>query len=77
MQAGTVVLGDLSIQGNVKALPSITEVLQLSLDNGALRALLPTGNKTQFASLPEDVVEKLDVIFYSDVDRAVAKVVEL
>lgn len=77
VQAGTVVLGDLTIQGNVKALPSITEVLQLSLDNGALRALLPTGNKAQFASLPEDVVEKLDVIFYSDVDRAVAKVVEL
>ncbi len=77
VQAGTVVLGDLSIQGNVKALPSITEVLRLSLDNGALRVLLPTGNKTQFASLPEDVVEKLDVIFYSDVDRAVAKVVEL
>ena len=36
VQAGTVVLGDLTIQGNVKALTSITEVLQLSLDNGAL-----------------------------------------
>lgn len=77
VQAGTVVLGDLSIQGNVKALPSITEVLQLALDNGALRVLLPTGNKAQFAGLPEDVVEKLDVVFYSDVERAVAKVVEL
>ncbi len=77
VQAGTVVLGDLTIQGNVKALNSITEVLQLSLDNGALRVLLPTGNKSQFASLPEEVVEKLDIVFYSDVDRAVAKVVEL
>jgi ATP-dependent Lon protease len=77
VQAGTVVLGDLTIQGNVRALASITEILQLALDNGALRVLLPTGNKAQFASLPEDVVEKLDVVFYSDVDRAVAKVVEL
>lgn len=77
VQAGTVVLGDLTVQGNVKALPSITEILQLALDNGAQRVLLPTGNKAQFASLPEDVVEKLDVVFYSDVDRAVAKVVEL
>jgi ATP-dependent Lon protease len=77
VQAGTVVLGDLTIQGNVKALPSITEVLQLALDNGALRVLLPTGNKAQFAGLPENVVEKLDVIFYGDVERAVAKVVEL
>jgi len=77
VQAGTVVLGDLTIQGNVKPLLSITEVLQLALENGALRVLLPTGNKAQFSSLPEDVVEKLDVIFYSDVDRAVARVVEL
>ena len=77
VQAGTVVLGDLTIQGNVKPLSSIGEVLQLALDNGALRVLLPTGNKLQFASLPEEVVEKLDVVFYSNVDRAVAKVVEL
>jgi ATP-dependent Lon protease len=77
VQGGTVVLGDLSIQGNVKAPSSITEMLQLALENGAVRALLPIGNKAQFASLPEHVVEKLDVIFYGDVDRAVAKAVEL
>ena len=51
--------------------------LQLALDNGAQRVLLPTGNRAQFSSLPEDVIEKLDIIFYSDVDRAVARVVEL
>jgi len=77
VQAGTVVLGDLTIQGNVKALPSITEVLQLATENGALRVILPIGNKAQFSSLPEDVVEKLDVIFYGDVERAVARVVEI
>jgi ATP-dependent Lon protease len=77
VQAGTLVLGDLTVQGNIKALNSITEVLQVALDNGALRALLPTANKGQFSSLPEDLVEKVDIIFYSDVERAVAKVVEL
>jgi len=77
VQAGTVVLGDLTISGNVKALPSITEVLQLALENGALRILLPTGNKAQFSSLPEDVVDKLDIIFYGDVDRAISKIVEI
>ncbi|MDP9366441.1 MAG: protease Lon-related BREX system protein BrxL [Chloroflexota bacterium] len=77
VQAGTVVLGDLTIQGNVRILGSITEVLQLARDNGALRVLLPTGNKGQFAGLPEDVVEKLDVVFYGDVERAVARTVEV
>lgn len=77
IQPGTVVLGDLTIQGGVKPLPSITEILQLARDNGALRALLPTGNKAQFVGLPEDVIERLDVVFYGDADRAGAKTVEL
>jgi ATP-dependent Lon protease len=77
VQAGTVVLGDLTIQGNLKGVPSIAEPLQLALDNGALRVLLPISNKSQFAALPEQVVEKLDVIFYGDVDRAVLKAIEL
>lgn len=77
VQAGTLVLGELTIQGNIKALPSITEILQMALENGALRVLVPTGNKAQFSSLPEEVVEKLDILFYSDVDRAITKAVEV
>ena len=77
IQAGTVVLGDLTIQGNLKSLPSITEPLQMAVENGAMRALVPISNKAQFTALPEEVVEKLDVIFYGDVDRAVVKSIEL
>jgi len=72
-QGGTVVLGDVSIQGNIKAPASIAECLQVAADNGALRALVPLANKRQVALLPEEVVEKLDAVFYGDVDRAVVK----
>ena len=76
IQAGTVIMGDLTIQGNIKGPASIMEPLQLALESGAVRALIPISNKTQFASLPEDVVERLDLVFYGDVDRAVLKAVE-
>jgi ATP-dependent Lon protease len=76
-QAGTVVMGDLTIQGNLRGVPSISEPLQIALENGAIRALVPISNKAQFAALPEETVEKLDVIFYGDVDRAVLKAIEL
>lgn len=76
VQAGTVILGDLTIQGNIKGPTSITEPLQLSMESGALRSLVPISNKTQFAALPEDVIERLDVVFYGDVDRAVMKTLE-
>ena len=77
VQAGTVVLGDLTIQGNIKGPASITEPLHLALESGAVRVLVPVSNKTQFAGLPEDVIERLDVVFYSDVDRAVLKTLEM
>ena len=77
VQAGTVILGDLTIQGNIKGPASITEPLQLALESGALRALVPVSNKTQFAGLPEDVIERLDVVFYGDIDRAVLKTLEM
>jgi ATP-dependent Lon protease len=77
VQAGTVVLGDMTIQGNVKGPASITEPLQLALESGALRVLIPVSNKSQFSGLPEDVIERLDVVFYGDVDRAVLKTLEI
>lgn len=76
IQAGTVILGDLTIQGNIKGPASITEPLQMSLEGGALRALVPVSNKSQFGALPEDLVERLDVVFYGDVDRAVLKTLQ-
>ena len=76
VQAGTVILGDLTIQGNIKSPTSITEPLQLALEAGAIRVLVPVSNKTQFAGLPEDVVERLDIVFYGDIDRAVQKTLE-
>lgn len=77
VQAGTVVLGDLTIQGNIKGPTSILEPLQLALDSGAIRALVPISNKSQFANLPEEVIERVDVVFYGDVDRAVLKTLEM
>ena len=50
---------------------------KLVLESGALRVLVPVSNKTQFAGLPEDVIERLDIVFYGDVDRAVLKTLEM
>ena len=74
--AGTIILGDLTVQGNIKGVNSVMEPLQIAMENGAQRALLPIANKNQVAGLPEEVVERLDIVFYGDTDRAVSKVLE-
>ena len=74
--AGTVILGDLTVQGNIKGVNSILEPLQVAAENGALRVLLPLANKVQVAGLPEEVIERVDIVFYGDADRAAGKAME-
>lgn len=70
-----LVLGDLSVQGNIKPLRSLVELLQVAKDNGAKRALIPIENKRNFLDVSADIVEHVDPIFFSDPKTAALKVV--
>lgn len=76
-QAGLLVLGDMSVQGNIKAVRSLTEPLQIAMDNGARRVLVPIENKRQFLEVNGDVLERVDPIFYGDVRQAAFKALGL
>lgn len=71
--AGLVILGDLSIQGNIKSSRSLVEPLQISMDNGARRALIPLENKRNFLEVSGDIIERVDPIFFSDPMMAAMK----
>ena len=68
-----LILGDLSIQGNIKAVRSLAEPLQVGMDNGARRALIPIENKRHFLDVSADIMERVDPIFYSDPMTAAMK----
>jgi ATP-dependent Lon protease len=70
---GLVILGDLSIQGNIKPLRSLAEPLQVGMDNGARRALIPLENKRNFLEVSGDIVERVDPVFFSDPMTAAMK----
>ena len=76
-QPGLLVLGDMSIQGNVKPVRSLVEPLQVAMDNGAKRALIPIENKRQFLEVNSDVLEKVDPIFFGDLRQAAFKALGL
>jgi ATP-dependent Lon protease len=71
---GLLVLGDMSVQGNIKPLRSLTEPLQIAKDNGAKRALIPIENKRNFLDVAADIVEQVDPVFYGDPKTAAMKV---
>lgn len=68
-----LILGDMSVQGNLKPLRSLVEPLQVAMDNGAKRALIPIGNKRNFLDVDADIVEHVDPIFYGDPKVAAMK----
>lgn len=72
-----LVLGDVSVQGNIKAVRSLVEPLQVAMDNGAKRALIPIENKRSFLEVTGDVVEHVDPIFYGDAKTAAFKALGL
>ena len=73
--AATIILGDMSIQGNIKEVRSLTEPLQLAMDNGVKRALVPIANKRQFLEVSGDIMEHVDPVFYGDSKAAAFKAV--
>ena len=76
-QPALLVLGDMSIQGNIKPVRSLAEPLQVAMDNGAKRALIPIENKRNFLDVSPDVVENVDPIFFGDLRQAAFKALGL
>lgn len=68
-----LILGDLSIQGNIKPVRSLVEPLRVAMDNGARRGLIPIENKRHFLEVPADIVERVDPIFFGDPQAAASK----
>ena len=66
VRAQTVVLGEMSVQGLLLKVTNLTERMQLALDSGAKYVLIPSENKRDLADVPDEVLNKLQAIFYTD-----------
>lgn len=75
--AATLIMGDLSVQGNIKGVRSLVEPLQVGMDNGAKRALIPIENKRSFMEVTADVMEHVDPVFFGDPKTAALKALGL
>jgi len=72
-----VILGDLTIGGNLKPVRSLVEPLRSAMDNGGRRALIPIENKRNFLDVSADIMEQVDPVFYGDPMTAAGKALGL
>jgi len=61
----------------LKSVRSLVEPLQVAMDNGAHKALIPVENKRQFLEVSTDIVETVDPVFYGDVRSALMKALQI
>lgn len=67
------VLGDISISGTVIKVENLANCLQVCLDSGAKKILLPITSAQDLASVPSDLMGSFSIIFYNSVEDAVFK----
>lgn len=71
--SGLAVLGDTTISGTILKVEELANVLQVCLDSGAKKVLLPITSATDIGSVPSDLVGAFSLIFYSTPQEAVFK----
>jgi ATP-dependent Lon protease len=75
LQGQLVVLGDMSLGGNVKPVENLAGCMQLAFDCGAKRVLLPMSSVTDIPTIPGELFAKFQTSFYSDPVDAVFKAI--
>jgi ATP-dependent Lon protease len=73
IQSQMVILGNMSLGGSIEPARSLAESLQIALDNGAKRILLPMSSVGDIPSVPGELFAKFQTSFYADAVDAVFK----
>ena len=67
------VLGEISISGTILKVDELANSLQVCLDSGAKKVLLPISSAVDLGTVPPELVGNFNLIFYSSAEDAVFK----
>ena len=72
-QGSLVVLGEISISGTMMKVDELANALQICLDSGAKKVLLPSTSFVDFATVPPELMSAFQLIPYQSAEDAVFK----
>jgi ATP-dependent Lon protease len=73
LQSSIVVLGEISISGTIIKADELANVLQVCLDSGAKKVLIPSTSFADFGTVPPELMSAFQLIPYSSAEDAVFK----
>lgn len=68
-----VVLGEISIAGTMQKVDNLADTLQVCLDSGAKKVLLPLTSAADLGTVPAELIGAFSLIFYNSAEDAVFK----
>lgn len=71
--SSTAVLGEISISGTLIKVDNLADTLQVCLDSGAKKVLIPQTSFTDFATVPPELMSAFQLIPYQSAEDAVFK----
>lgn len=73
VQEGMVVIGSMTVGGTIAKVEEFVSVLQVCVDSGAKKVLIPATAVMDLQTVPQDLLVKVQPVFYSDPTDAVFK----
>jgi ATP-dependent Lon protease len=73
VQSSLAVLGEISISGTMIKVENLADTLQVCLDSGAKKVLLPQISAVDLGTVPPDLMSSFNLIFYQSAEDAVFK----
>ena len=71
--SSTAVLGEISISGTLIKVDNLADALQVCLDGGAKKVLLPSTSSADINTVPPELFTSFNLIFYNSAEDAVFK----
>lgn len=66
VESQMVVLGSMTLGGNISPISNLAETLQVAFDAGAKKILIPMANVKDIPSVPGELFGKFQTSFYTD-----------
>ena len=65
-QSQTVIIGDMTLAGNVSPSEELASIFQVAKDVGAKRALIAMSNVAFLPQVPQELLAEVQPVFYTD-----------
>ena len=74
-KGGLVVIGGLNLGGSIDPVHNAVNVAELAIEKGATTLLVPVSARKQLNDLPDDLITKVNILYYTDAREALLKAI--